>query len=85
MAKANFTPLHESVAARRGLLLGALASLALPNVAPASPPSVERVSAAADALTAALADLHGGQWKATVDHANGFVLITGRTIDGGAQ
>ncbi len=75
MDKANSTPLPEPVAARRGLLLGALASLAIPKVAPASHASVEHVNAAADALTAALADLHGGEWKATVDHANGFVLI----------
>lgn len=75
MAKANPTLLPESVAARRGLLLGALASLAIPKVAPAAPASVERVNAAAEALTAAIADLHGGQWSATVDHAHRFVLI----------
>lgn len=84
MAMANFTPLHETVAARRGLLLGALASLALPKVAPASPASVERVNAAADALTAALADLQGGEWKATVDHASGFVLILAPSNGGAA-
>jgi len=64
-------------------LLGALVALATPKAAPAAPASVERVKAAADALTAALADLHGGRWKATVDHANGFVLILAPK-DGGA-
>lgn len=76
MAKAKHTlPVPLPSAARRGLLLGALVALAAPKAAPAAPASVERVKAAADALTAALADLHGGQWKATVDHVNGFVLI----------
>lgn len=86
MAKANHTPpVTPLPAARRSILLGAIMSLAAYKSASAAPASVERVAAAADALTAALADLHGGQWKAHVDHDNGFVLISGRAIDGGAQ
>lgn len=84
MAKANSTLLPAPVAARRGLLLGAFASLAIPKVAPAAPASIERVKAAADALTTALAELHGGNWSATIDHANGFVLILAPS-NGGAQ
>ncbi len=84
MAKATHTPPVPQGSARRGVLLGAIMSLAAYKSAPAAPASVERVAAAADALTGALADLHGGQWKAHVDHDNGFVLISGRTIDGGA-
>jgi len=85
MAKANHAPtVTKPTAARRGLLLGALVALAAPKAAPAAPASVERVKAAADALTAALADLHGGQWKATVDHVNGFVLILAPSAGCGA-
>ena len=76
MAKANPTLLPESVAARRGLLLGALAALATPKGTTAAPSAVARVDAAAAELVDALGHMHGnGQWKATVDHANGFVLI----------
>lgn len=75
MAKANPTLLPESVAARRGLLLGALAALATPKGTTAAPSAVARIHAAAAELVDALGHMHGGQWSATVDHANGFVLI----------
>ena len=62
-------------------------ALRAPKDAPAAPATVERVAAAADAPTTALAELHGGQWKAHVDHDNGFVLITSGRLsrNGGAQ
>lgn len=82
MAKANHTPpVTPLPAARRGVLLGALLSLAAPKAAPAAPvpPATrERVDAAADALTVSLAELHGGKWKVTVNHELQFVLIVGR-------
>lgn len=71
----------KPTAARRGVLLGALLSLTAPKAAPATPVAAatrERVDAAADALTACLAELHGGKWKVTVNHDLQFVLIFGR-------
>lgn len=67
-------------AARRGVLLGALMSLAAPKAvtaAPVPPASRERVDAAANALTASLSELHGGKWAVTVNHELQFVLIVG--------
>lgn len=55
MAKANSTLLPAPVAARRGLLLAAVAALT-PKPAPAASPATrDRVDAAADALVACLA------------------------------
>lgn len=64
-------------AARRGVLLGALMALAAPKATMAEPATVERVDAAAKALTDALAELHGGKWNVTVNHKLQFVLICG--------
>jgi hypothetical protein len=75
MAKANSTLLPEPVAARRGLLLGALFALATPKGTTAAPSAVARVDAAAADLADALGQLHGGRWSITVDHAHGFALI----------
>lgn len=53
MAKANHTPSDaKPTAARRGVLLGALMALTAPEDAPEAPATVERVAAAADALSA---------------------------------
>ncbi len=85
MAKANHTPLVTPVAARRGVLLGALMSLAGSKTTVAAAPApdtVQSVDAAADALTASLTRLHGGKWSTTVNHELGFVLIM---MKGGAQ
>lgn len=71
-------------AARRGVLLGALMSLAVPKAAPAAPATRERIGSAATALTAALSELHGGEWSVTVDHEHRFVLIL-ESFDGGAK
>lgn len=76
MAKAIHTLPVPPRAARRGVLFGALMALAGPKVVAAAPSdTVQSVNAAADQLTASLARLHGGEWKATVDHEHGFVLI----------
>lgn len=78
MAKANHTPpVTPLPAARRGVLLGALMALTVSKCAPAAAVTRERVAEAADALTAALAELHGGKWHVTVDHDSQFVLIVG--------
>lgn len=70
----------EALNHRRGVLLGALLSLAAPKTVPAAPvpPATrERVDATADALTASLKELHGGKWAVTVNHELQFVLIVG--------
>ena len=54
MAKANHTPPFTPVAARRGLLLGALFALATPKGTTAAPSAVARVDAAAADLADAL-------------------------------
>lgn len=78
MAKANHTPpVTPLPAARRSILLGALMALSVFKCAPAAAVTRERVAEAADALTAALAELHGGKWHVTVDHDSQFVLIVG--------
>lgn len=80
MAKANHTPtLIKPMAARRGVLLGALMALAAPKAATAGPE--RRAEDAAKTLAAALGELHGEQWTVTVDHAHGFVLM----LRGGVQ
>ena len=62
MAKAKHKPSDTKLtAAHRGVLLGALIALTAPKDAPAAPATVERVDAAADALTTALAELHSDQ------------------------
>jgi hypothetical protein len=49
-------------------------------VAPACEHTVDnarrRVDEALSALAAAMANLHGGQWTAHVDHEVGFVLVS---------
>lgn len=78
MAKANHTlPVTPLPAARRGVLLGALVALTVSKCAPAAAVTRGRVGEAADALTAALAELHGGKWAVTVNHELQFVLIVG--------
>ena len=89
MAKANHTLPVAPVAARRGVLLGALMTLAGKTATAVVPPSdtVQSVDVAAAALGAALGRLHSGEWRVTVNHELGFVLITqhrGQTA-GGAQ
>jgi hypothetical protein len=37
-----------------------------------------KVDEALSAVSAAMADLHGGQWVAHVDHDAGFILISSR-------
>lgn len=74
---------QQPSAARRGVLLGALLSLAAPKTATATQAAPaaatrERVDAAADALTTSLTELHGGKWAVTVNHDLKFVLIVGR-------
>lgn len=62
--------------ARRAFLTGALstsAATALPT--PAKADTVESIDAAARALADAMARLHGGRWRAHVDHNTGFVLV----------
>ena len=67
-------------------LLGAFASI--PAIAgataamPATPlPSLDDLTPAeiaqrdADKLAATLQDMHGGDWRVTVDHSHGFALI----------
>ncbi len=84
MAKANSTLLPEPVAARRGLLLGALLAFATPKGTTAAPSAVARVDAAAAELADALGNMHGnGPWHVTVDHTHGFALILAPQ-DGGA-
>lgn len=81
-------PVTSPSAARRGVLLGALMALAAPKAATAAPATVERVDAAAKALTAGLAELHGGDdWRTVVNHEHGFVLIFSvpGSTDGGTQ
>jgi len=77
------TAAQHPTAARRGLLMGAIAALTVPKVATAAPSTVSRVDAAAAELAEALGQLHGGQWSITVDHANGFALLMAPK-DGGA-
>lgn len=85
MAKVNHTRLVQPRAARRGVLFGALMALAAPKVVAAAPAdTVESVKAAADALTASLARLHGGDWRVSVDHQNHFVLIMEKLSKGAA-
>ena len=50
-------------------------ALAAPKTAMAKPATIERVNDAVDALAASLAELHGGNWRVTVDHKTRFVLI----------
>lgn len=83
MAKANSTLLPEPVAARRGLLLGAIMALAAPRASRALPSHVDRVDAAAAELADALGNMHGGHWSVTVDHQHRFVLIV-EALKGGA-
>lgn len=76
MAKASHTPPVTPVAARRGLLFGALAALATPKGTTAAPSAVASIDAAAADLADALGNMHGnGVWHVTVDHAHGFALI----------
>jgi hypothetical protein len=91
MAKAYPTSNAAPIAARRGVLLGALMTLAGSKTATAVvPPSdtVQSVDAAASALSAAIGRLHGGVWRITVNHDQGFILIVqnrGARVAGGAQ
>ena len=58
---------------RRRLLAVALPGVALQPTAAML--ATVAIDSAADQLAAAMAVLHGGQWKARVDHDAGFVLI----------
>jgi hypothetical protein len=62
---------------QRRAFLGALAATAVPVPAAAASIATSRESAdqSAAALTDAMARLHGGRWKAHIDHENGFILI----------
>lgn len=82
MAKANHTPpVIPLVAARRGILLGALMALAAPKALRAEPVTAECIDAAAKTLAEALASLHGERWSVKVEHDNGLVLM----LRGGAK
>jgi hypothetical protein len=62
---------------QRRAILGALAATAVPAPAAAASIVTSRESAeqSAAALTDAMARLHGGKWRAHIDHENGFILI----------
>ncbi|MDG4903170.1 hypothetical protein P9279_21920 [Mesorhizobium sp. WSM4962] len=54
-----------------GLAAGALA----PSVAMSAPDHHQRASQLADALARSMAAIHGGEWRACVNHNTAFVLI----------
>ena len=61
----------------RRAFLGSLAATAVPMPTAAASIVTSRESAdqSAAALTDAMARLHGGKWRAHIDHENGFILI----------
>lgn len=54
-----------------GLALGALT----PSAVMAAPDHHERASQLADALARSMAAIHGGEWRACINHQTAFVLI----------
>lgn len=62
--------------ARRSLLVGALASTAIPEWAGAGPAREHQVQQCAEALAQALKLLHGGSWSIQISHETGFVSVS---------
>ncbi|MPZ31455.1 MAG: hypothetical protein GEV13_10735 [Rhodospirillales bacterium] len=73
---------------RRFFVVGLTGALTIPaaGAALAAPAKADAASIkrAVDDLTAAMAELHGGRWKAHVDHDTGFILIQPRPTRRGA-
>lgn len=61
---------------KRRVVIGAFAAAATPTCDLAVENRRRNIEEALSAVSAAMADLHGGQWTAHVDHDAGFILVS---------
>ncbi|RUV13560.1 MAG: hypothetical protein E5X38_07225 [Mesorhizobium sp.] len=60
---------------RRTVISGLAAGALAPAAVMAAPDHHERASQLADALARSMAAIHGGEWRACINHNTAFVLI----------
>lgn len=67
---------------KRRIVLGALAGFVTPSGDLPVENTYRRIAEALGVLSAAMAEVHGGQWSAHVDHDAGFILISPQRVPG---